>query len=374
MRSIDGIEKTLLEHADEAEAIGTLPEPSWRALHEAGLFLLKSPRAAGGIEADPILQIEVIERIASIDTSAGWTAMIGSGSLAIVSAWLPDAGLGEILVDGRLPRVAGGVMPNGVATKLADGYRLSGRWQFGSGSAHAQWFLGNGFVQSSERRLPLLFVFPRSDARVHEDSWNVRALRGTGSYDVSVTDIFVPEHRTADIFGPALRGGAFFKIAVPGFVALDHGAFALGAARRTLAEVAQLAKSKSRGYLNPTGVAARGTFQSELGRCDIALRAARSQLIDANAAAWRQVNDEGACDAGTQTALRCAAVYATEVATEVARCMFRHAGARSLFAGNVVERCQRDLTAAAQHLMVSDAAYERRGQVLLGFPNVAPMD
>lgn len=211
MRSIDGIEKTLRDHADEAETLGTLPEPSWRALHDAGLFLLKAPREAGGIEADPVLQIEVIERLACIDTSAGWTAMIGSGSLALMSAWLPDAGLQEVRVEGRLPRVAGGVMPNGTATRVAGGYMLSGRWQFGSGSAHAQWLLGNGFVASGEPRTPKMFVFPASVARVHQDSWNVRALRGTGSYDISVSEVFVPEHRTADIFSPALRGGPFYR-------------------------------------------------------------------------------------------------------------------------------------------------------------------
>jgi alkylation response protein AidB-like acyl-CoA dehydrogenase len=86
------------------------------------------------------------------------------------------------------------------------------------------------------------------------------------------------------------------------------------------------------------------------------------------------VKDGGECDAGMQTELRCAAVYATDVAIDVARRMFRHAGAKSLYAGNVVERCLRDVTAAGQHALVSDAAYEKRGQILLGFPNVAAMD
>ncbi len=243
MRSIDGIEKTLRDHADVAETLGTLPEPSWRALHDAGLFLLKAPREAGGIEADPVLQIEVIERLACIDTSAGWTAMIG--------------GLVE------RPRA----------------------------SRHRQL-----------RHLGLRDFRPRAPHRRH---------------------------------------------------------FQASAARRAVLQ---------------DGVAGRGSFQHELGRCDMALRAARSALIEANAAAWREVNDTGACDVAAQTELRSAAVYATEVAMEVARCMFRHAGARSLYAGNVVERCVRDVTAAGQHVMVSEVAYERRGQVLLGFPDVAPMD
>ena len=77
----------------------------------------------------------------------------------------------------------------------------------------------------------------------------------------------------------------------------------------------------------------------------------------------------GECDIAQQTELRGAAVYATEVAIDVCRHMFRYAGARSLFAGNIIERCLRDVTAAGQHAMVNDAAYENRGQVLLGFPD-----
>jgi len=374
MRAIDDVEKTLLAHANEAEAIGTLPEASWRALQDSGLFLFKAPRDVGGFEADPLTQIEIIERVASIDTSAGWAMMIGATSLAFLAAWIPDAGLEDVLVDGRLPRVAGGITPTATATRASGGYKVSGRWQFGSGSGHAEWLLGPGFVEGDEPRRPKTFAFPRSDVRIHEDTWNVRALRGTGSYDISVSDVFVPEYRTYDGSKPPARGGLLYKIRLPGFVAMEHGAFAIGAARRALLEVTDLAKSKTRGYINPVGVAGRGSFQNELGRCDLSLRAARSALKEANAEAWRIVNEGGECDVRLQTELRCAAVYATDVAIEVSRRMFRHAGAKSLYAGNVVERCLRDVSAAGQHAMVSDAAYEKRGQILLSFPNVAPMD
>jgi alkylation response protein AidB-like acyl-CoA dehydrogenase len=374
MRAVDEAENTLLAHADEAEALGTLPEVSWRALQDAGLFLFKAPRDVGGLEADPVTQIELIERVASIDTSAAWAMMIGATSVAMLTASIPEAGLTDVRVEGRLPRVAGGITPSATATRTSGGYKVSGRWQFGSGSAHAEWLLGPGFIEGDEPRRPRTFAFPRSDVRIHEDTWNVRALRGTGSYDIAVSNAFVPEHLTYDGSKPPARGGVLYKIRVPGFVALEHGAFALGAAGRALSEVAELAKSKTRGYINPVGVAGRGSFQNELGRCDLALRAARGELRQANAAAWALVNDGGECDAGMQTELRCAAVYATDVAIDVARRMFRHAGAKSLYAGNVVERCLRDVTAAGQHAMVSDAAYEKRGQILLGFPNVAAMD
>jgi alkylation response protein AidB-like acyl-CoA dehydrogenase len=99
---------------------------------------MKSPRELGGFEADPVTQIEVIERIAYVDTSAGWSMFVGSGTLALIAAWMPDEGISDFLVDGRLPRTAGGVAANGRAERVDGGYRLTGRWPFGSGSEHAE--------------------------------------------------------------------------------------------------------------------------------------------------------------------------------------------------------------------------------------------
>ena len=105
LAAVDAIEPTLRACADEAERIGTLPEPAWRALHDAGLLRLKAPRELGGFEADPITQIEVIERVAYIDTSAGWCMFVGSGTLSLMAAWMPAEGIPDFLVDGRLKAV-----------------------------------------------------------------------------------------------------------------------------------------------------------------------------------------------------------------------------------------------------------------------------
>jgi alkylation response protein AidB-like acyl-CoA dehydrogenase len=366
MNAVDRVEAVVLAHANQAQDLGTLAEPAWQALHDHGLFRLKAPRDAGGHEADPVTQIEVFERVASIDSSAGWTLFVGAGNVAMLSGWLPDEGLADVLVDGRLPRVASGIVPSGTAVPTSDGYVLNGRWQFGSGSGHAEWLSGNAFVQGAEPPTVLGCAFPRADVTIHPDSWEVGGLKGTGSYEFSVADLFVPGSHTFDVSTPPHRGGALFQIPLPGFVAMEHGAFAVGVARRAIDEMSELAKSKVRGYITPQGVAARSSFQLELGRTDLALRAARAGLISAYNDAWAAVTSGEPCDVAMQTQLRCAAVYATDVAIDACRTMFRYAGAKSLFSGNIIERCLRDVTAAGQHAMVSDAAYESRGQVLLG--------
>lgn len=369
---VDAIADTLAACADEAERIGTLPEPAWRALHDAGLFRLKSPRELGGFEADPITQIEVIERLAYIDTSAGWCMFVGSGTLSLMAAWMADEGIADFLVDGRLPRTAGGVAANGRAEPVEGGYRLTGRWPFASGSEHAEWLGGLAYVGESDPPVTLGFSFPKEQATLH-GNWDVNALKGTGSQDMSVTDLFVPERHTYDNMAPSARGGPIYAITLPGFVTNEHGAFVLGAARRAIDETAELAKTKTRGYIVPRGVAARERFQSDLGRCDVMLTAARAGLIAASEQAWDAALAGRPVDAAMQAGMRSMAVHATEVSLEVVRTMFRYAGARSLYAGNIVDRCLRDVTAASQHGMVNEVAYEARGQALLGMQDIAPL-
>jgi indole-3-acetate monooxygenase len=217
------------------------------------------------------------------------------------------------------------------------------------------------------------FFFGPDDVTLH-DNWKVNALRGTGSQDFSVTDLFVPGHHAFNPFAPPARGGALLRIAIPGLFAMEHGSFALGVARRALDETAELAKTKSRGYIVPQGVAARGVFQYDLGRAETALSAAHNQLVAVNEEAWAMAEAGDASDPGIQTKLRCAAVFATEVGIDVCRTMFRYAGARSLYAGNVIERCMRDVVAGAQHGMVNDVAYEARGQIVLGVEGVAALN
>ena len=348
-----------------------MPGKGWRALHECELFRIKAPRELGGLEADPVTQIEVFERVAYIDSSAGWTLFVGAGTLAMISGWIDDSAVPEFLVDGRLPRTAAGLAPSGKATPVDGGYRLSGRWQFGSGCKHAEWFMGNAFVEGGDPPVAG-FAFPQSDVTIH-DNWIVGGLQGSGSNDFSVHDIFVPASRVFDNLAPAVRGGALFRIGLPGLVSNEHAGFALGVARRALDEVTELAKSKSRGYVQPQGVAGRSVFQYELGRHDIALKAARAATIDAYEGAFQTALAGKSVSAGEQTGLRCVSVYATEIALDVCRFAFRYAGARSLFRGNIIERCLRDVQAGAQHGMVNDAAYEARGQVLLGFDGVAAL-
>jgi alkylation response protein AidB-like acyl-CoA dehydrogenase len=150
-------------------------------------------------------------------------------------------------------------------------------------------------------------------------------------------------------------------------------AFALGVARRALGAAAELAPGKARGLVAATPLAARAAFQARRGEGEIRRRAVRAGAIELFESAWITVDAGGTLPRRQQAELRSVATHATETAVEIVTGLFRAAGGGALYRGGVLQRCLRDINAGAQHLMVSDSAYERLGQILLGFPDVDPM-
>jgi indole-3-acetate monooxygenase len=357
------------EEAEESERLRTLPVATVTALRASGLLGLKLPAVLGGAEADPVTQIDVIEALSAIDPSAGWCLMVGATTAALPGVFLADEALGAMLADGAMPLTAGCYMPTGQAIAEPGGFRITGRWAFASGIRHAAWVSGTAWVirdgaQSAERRV---FVVRIAEVDVH-DTWHVAGLRGTGSCDFSLKDHFVSETFTWDIErAQPRRGGALYPLGLPAFVANEHAAFALGVARRALDSITALAAGKSRG-LRLAPLIGRGSFQRFVGDAEVRLRAARALAVELNAAAFTCVGLGERLTARQHAELRSVAVLATEVALDVTTRAFRFAGGAALYDASVLQRCLRDLNAAAQHFMVSDSAYEGLGQLLLGLP------
>jgi alkylation response protein AidB-like acyl-CoA dehydrogenase len=374
---LDAVEKVgpvLAASSEESERARTLAPAAVAALEDAGLLALKLPAALGGAEADPVTQIDVIEAVSAIDAAAGWCLMVGATTVALPGVFLRDDALATVFAGGRIPRAAGCYMPSGHAVVDGDGYRISGRWAFASGIRHAAWVSGTARVvrdgqPTGERRV---FVVPTSSVEVH-DTWHVAGLRGTGSCDFSLRDHRVDERFTWDLERAVQqRGGPLYRLGMPGFVANEHAAFALGVARRALDAIVALAGGKARG-VTPTVLGDRPTFQRFVGVAQAKLRAARALAVDANAAAWRTVRDGGRLTPRQHAELRTVAVHATEAALDVVTGSFRYAGGGALYEASVLQACLRDLNAAAQHFMVSDSAYEALGQFVLGQPSAEPM-
>jgi indole-3-acetate monooxygenase len=373
LEAVERVADTVRAHAGESDTLGTLAPPVVEALSTAGLFRLKLPAELGGAEADPVTQMEVIEAATRLDTSAGWAVMIGATSIGWPGAFLPDEGVVRVFKGGRVPTCAGVGGVTGTAQRVEGGYILNGRFQYASGIRHAEWLIAGARIARDDGEAPeeRFFVFPLEDATVHEDSWEVAGLKGSGSHDFSAEDLFVPEEMTWDrgimSRGEPRRGGAIFRLGMPAFTANEHGAFGLGAGTRALELVIEIARSKKRGHgAMAMSIAERPVFQRVVALADIRLRSARALLTEVLERCYERASDGEVPDATLQAEVRAASVYSAQTGAEVATECFRYAGGSALQLSNPLQRYWRDATAGAQHMAASDIGYEGYGQSLLG--------
>ncbi len=343
------------------------------AMAEAGLFRLLVPRALGGLESEPAVMVDALAEIARGDGAAGWCAMIAS-TTAVLSGWLPENEARAIFADPA--SVTGGVFhPRGRAIACDGGFRVSGRWTFASGCEHCTWLLGGALVfdapDAARPRLrpdgvpdARLFFFPAGDVRIH-DTWSTSGMRGTGSHDIEVNDLFVPAGRAAWPADPALRREALYRFPVFGLLALGIAGVALGIARGAIDDVAALACEKV-----PTGgrrrLAERSAIQADVARAEAAVAGARAHVHDAIGSAWekaRRGDDLGLRD---RALLRLAATDAVRRAAEAVDLAYEAGGGSSIHDASPLSRRFRDVHVATQHVMVAKPTYEVAGRVLLG--------
>ncbi len=361
--------------ADESESIGTLAPTAVETIREAGLFTLKLPEVLGGAEADPVTQIEVIEALSYIDASAGWCLMIGATAIGQPGAFTDDEAVAQIFGGDRIPTGATSTALKGIATRVDGGYLLTGRWPFASGVRHAMWMTAGAAVKDPKDGEParLSMVFPVKEGHIH-DNWHVTGLEGSGSNDISANDVFVPESFTWDsaVWKPK-RGDAIYRMGRPGFVANEHSGVALGIAQRALDEIVGLAPATKRGNPPVSSLADREAFRGDVAACDLRLRAARSLAHEVFERAFQIASQGLVPDDATQSEMRAVSTYVTQVAVEVATTAFRYAGGSAIHRSNILQRCLRNINAAAQHFMVSDTALENYGATLLDVSEVKPM-
>ncbi len=370
LAAVESVRAPLEANRDEAELLRTLPTASVEAMRDAGLFGLKLPTELGGAEADPIVQMDVIEAITRIDPAAGWCMFITGAVAGSASARLPDEAIDQIFATGRFPSFVGTLKPNGTATRVDGGYRITGRWSWGSGLGHADWVSVLSFAD--DPKTVVSACVPISDVTVH-DTWHVMGMKGTGSADYSLEDVFVPDVFVTDTARPVQqRGGPLYRLGMPGFVVNEHAIFPLALAGRMLDDLITLAIEKKRGYGSGTTTADRAIVQRLVSESTLRLRACRLLADDVLGRLLAAATD-GPPHPALQAEARAAAVRCTDEAIEIATAAFRHAGGSAVYLDHMMQRCLRDLMVIQSHFVVDDSAYEQHGALLLGVSDKASM-
>lgn len=379
VRAATALQPTLRRYRDEIEREQRLPPALVKELHAAGFYRMVIPRALGGLQVDPLAYLRVVERLAEGAGSVGWN-LANNGVAQLVTLGLPDDGVHEIYAKGADTVVAGtAVQGGGEAVPVAGGYRVTGRWQFGSGCQESSWMLGSFQVLDDGRpRLgpdgrPLFWrgVFARAEAEIVPGSWDVAGLRGTGSFDWTVADVFLPERRTTPHLGMPLDNqwsrwpGVTYDLPSPCWVGPHHSAVITGIARAGIDALIELAGGKTpRGR---TGLLCDNPqVQDAVGRADAILNAGRAYRTAMITELWNTVA------AGRETTLeqrarcRLASVYAADSARQAMDLVYRHGGSTSFRRDSRLAECWRDLHVVGQTVTIAPEWYPIGGRVYLG--------
>lgn len=354
------------EHRASFDRDRRLPDVVVQALAEAGLFRLWLPAALGGPELSPNEFMRVVEAASALDGSVGWLVANGGG-MSRVAGYLPQS-VASAWFDDPQAFIVAATGAVGTAQPVPGGYRVTGRWPFGSGSSHATRFMALALVKDGDtvNPRPTCFYFAPADVTVH-DTWHVSGLRGTASQDFEVRDVFVPADHTHDLMAPApTQPGLVYRIPGLSIFPWSITGASLGIARGIVEGFVQQAiRSKPRPGASGN-LADREMAQSAVGRSEALIDAARAFLEAAMAGLLASL-DEGEADRlRARTRLRIACAHAAEAATTVAQLIAVEAGSSAIFETSHLERANRDLQAAVRHVAMSPQSYVAAGRVRLG--------
>jgi indole-3-acetate monooxygenase len=377
-----GLEPLIREHAEALEE-GRIPPPLVEALYDAGVFKAMLPREVGGLEAEPVEWLQMIEELARINASAGWLAFIQSGvGLTFLDPerferFRERAG-GRLMLAMSLGRIGG------KAVKVDGGYRISGRWPFASGSPFATWLGGMSFVSDADgspvldttgQPQRLLAIWPADQARLI-DTWDGLGLRGTGSSDFEISDLFVPEDQVnPGFYGAPVYDRALFRMKE--MPEVGHGAHALGIASAALESFVEAVNMRP--IAGSTRHMAMGHMQAHqiaFARADVLVRAARTLLHETVREAYEDATAHPELSLELRVRLREANIFTVRSAKEAVGLIFDMAGSSAVYRGRTIEKAFRDINTAGNHTNYVETAYTAIGSYFLtrdreGGPEIA---
>jgi 3-hydroxy-9,10-secoandrosta-1,3,5(10)-triene-9,17-dione monooxygenase len=365
---------TLAERARNTEALRRIPDETIADLHESGLFRILQPRRVGGDELPYEVLIRVTAVLAHGCGSTAWVYANLANHDFMLALWPPQAqqevwtGSAQSLIGSAL------MFPPGRATKAPGGYRLTGRWKFSSGIDACSWTMLGG-IASADGELPdyRVFLVPAGDY-VTFDTWHAAGLRGTGSKDVAVTDIFVPEHRALPVDlmkgcsapGAVLNPAPLYRLPVFDMFPYVVAATALGLAQGAVKSFAEDTRHRITSY-STTLMSDHSTTQLRLGEAASAVEAAELLMLANCQSAMQEAEASRVLTREEKIRLRRDGAYAARLCTHAVDLLFEAGGGEYLYEDRPMQRTFRDVHAAQSHYALAwDVAAATAGKFMLG--------
>lgn len=375
LATADAAASRFAKRVAEIEANGYLPQDIADDLAAAGLYRLLTPAEYGGHEITVELFVEIIERLAQTDASAAWCTFISCTS-CVLAGYL-DPSVSRQLYGKPDIKAAGVFAPRGKAIRETrdgePGFRVSGRWFWGSATKNADLIQGGCLVLDADGKPELLpggrprvqsILFDRSQV-THLDNWDAFGLLGSGSGEFEVKEVFVPEAHSACLMADRPLDRPLYRFPVFGLLGIGIGAVALGVARHAMDTLIELAGDKTPQSSSKT-LAMRASTQQAVARAEARWRSARAFMMDAVRAGWNEAETTGEIAVDTRRDIRLATTHAVHSAQDIISSMYQLGGGNAIFSQSPLQHCLRDIHVITQHFMVSDSTYELTGRLLLG--------
>src|SRR5262245_10565858 len=368
------------KRAAEIETGRQLPADLVMDIANARLFRVALPEAEGGLGADILTTLQVIEEIARADGSTGWCLAMGINTLRQSAQFGPEVRR-QIFFSDPIGISAGSANPRGRAVAVPGGYRVTGHWFFASGCMHSSSLHGacRVFDGDEPRCVPngtpevrIAYFYPKAGARIIA-TWTVSGLRGTGSHDIEVDDLFVPEEHTftalerrARLTGPINRIHGF------DLAGCSFACVGLGVARAAIEALVELASAKVPRTSSEL-LSERAAAQARVAEAEALLRSGRDFLFDVVREMWDAVLAGQPVTERHRSDVRLAMTHAAQSAARATHLVVETAGTTSIFTSHPLERYARDAEVVTRHNQLQFVNYEAVGRTLFGLPSNSPL-
>jgi 3-hydroxy-9,10-secoandrosta-1,3,5(10)-triene-9,17-dione monooxygenase len=371
MRRVDAISPVLKRNAWACDQARQVVPESIAAMTNAGMFRIAQPSRNGGYEMSLRTLADAVIALSQACPSSGWVLMVAGAHHWCMGSF-PEAAQDEVFGDGRDVIIAGTLSWQGSAATINGGYRIDGRWQFGSGVDHAQWaMLGCG---DPETHAPKVHVVARREEIEIDDTWYVMGLQGTGSKDVVAHGVFVPEYRAIDT-GLLFRGESphranhrsnLYRLSAEAMLSLSVATALLGSAKFALTEFIERTRER-RVILTGASKAQHAPTQVRIAEAAAEIQCADLLIHDALAEFDRLVATGERPDLEHRTRVKWQAAYAAELCRRAVTRMFAGAGAHAVYASSPLQAAFRNIHVGAQHASIDfDSSGEQFSRLRLG--------
>lgn len=367
--SLDMLCDEIARRRGEFDGLTYVPRDIVDMMKQVGIYRASTPTMFGGEPMPPADFMRIVERISTVDGSAGWVAAFGSANTYMAS--LPIETQRIIYATGPDQVFAGGLYPAQKARAVPGGWQVTGRWRFASGCMGADW-IGVGIEVDGApnpdgtpgRPRNLAAVAPAVEVEI-VPNWDVVGMQGTGSHDTCVRDKFYPEEWTFVRGGGATIDEPIFRYPAVCFQAEVHAACNVGLARAAL-DLAIEMGGVTKTITGAPRLADRGYYKLELARAEAAWRAARAFFYETAEAAWDSLLRGGDVTPDQANLIRLSATHAAHTSADVVTTAYRIAGMSAIHKAHRMQQIVRDSMVVTQHAFLTQGTLENAGAMLAG--------